>query len=437
MPHQQPNNIEPKADQRSGPYRYYVLSMLALVYAFSYMDRQILAILMEDIKLEFALNDTQLGLLSGLAFAIFYATLGLPIARLADRSNRIKIISVAITFWSVMTAITSMAGSFLQLFLVRIGVGIGEAGGSPPSHSVISDYFTPQERPLALSIYSTGPVIGSLMGLVIGGYIAQTYGWRTAFIAAGVPGIALALIVWITIREPKRLSDQPSTAGEEEQDLTLDRPGYLESMKELWDNKVYRYVNTGHLLAVGFGYSITTWLPALYLRKWELSQSEVGTIVGLTFLFGGFPGALAGGYFASKLAIHDRRWESWLPAAALVISVPLYAAAFTSDSIMAASIFFGSGVFLLQCSQGPGMAVIQSSVDSNRRAFAAAVMFFCGNMFGLGLGPLVVGMISDLNLGASEAESLAIAIWTMSLLLIPAAICYWWGGVLWGRKING
>ena len=185
-------------------YRRYVLGMLALVYVFNFTDRQILAILMQPIKEDLLLSDTQLGLLSGIAFALFYVTMGIPIARLADRYSRVNIISVSIFLWSLMTALSGLAGNFTQLLLARIGVGIGEAGCTPPAHSLLADYFARENRASALSIYSLGLPLGSVLGLMAGGWVAQIYGWRMAFFLVGLPGLVLALMVKFTIREPRR-----------------------------------------------------------------------------------------------------------------------------------------------------------------------------------------------------------------------------------------
>ena len=253
--------IEEQAEKKS-IYRWYVLGVLALTYAFSFMDRQIVSILLEDLRLEFALSDTQLGLLSGLAFALFYATLGIPIARLADRYNRINIISTAVAVWSIMTALCGSATSFVQLFLARVGVGIGEAGGGPPSHSTIADYFGPSERSFAISIYSLGATIGALMGLIMGGYVAEHYGWRMAFFVAGVPGLALAILVKLTVREPKRgAMDDPSAKPKE----APPRDSMIQSARSLFSNAIYRRVNVAHMLAVFVGYGLVSWKPALYL----------------------------------------------------------------------------------------------------------------------------------------------------------------------------
>ena len=213
-------------------YRYYVLAMLTLTYAFSVMDRQVMSILLEDLRAEFLLDDTQLGLLSGLAFALFYSVLGIPLARLADRSSRINIIAVCVAIWSVMTALCGAAQNFVQLFLGRVGVGVGEAGSSPPSHSMIADYFAPNERSLALAVVMMGASFGSLFGLVLGGFVAESYGWRMAFVAAGVPGLLLAAVLKISIREPVRGGlDAPATTP------SIARPqqmSFRATLVELW-----------------------------------------------------------------------------------------------------------------------------------------------------------------------------------------------------------
>ena len=264
-------------ESSSAVYRWYVLVMLALTAAFSFMDRQILAILLEDIRAEFTLTDLQLGLLSGVAFAIFYATLSVPIARLADRYSRVDIVSIAVGLWSGMTVLCGAATSFWSLFLARVGVGVGEAGGSAPAHSLVSDYFDKNERSFAMSIYSMGTAAGMLLGLAMGGLVAEHFGWRWAFVAAGAPGIALALIIKLTVREPLRGGmDQGETSSSSERD------SFLETFRKLWDNRSYRFVNLGYSVSVFSGSAFTTWLPTLYLRQFDLSQSQVGLIVGVS-----------------------------------------------------------------------------------------------------------------------------------------------------------
>jgi predicted MFS family arabinose efflux permease len=271
-----------------------------------------------------------------------------------------------------------------------------------------------------------GIIVGALLGLVVGGMVAEHYGWRMAFIAAGVPGVFLALLVFLTVKEPMRgQSDEHHTASAE--------LSFFESFSALWENRVYRYVTAAHVFAVFYGYAISSWLPALFLRQWDVSQGEVGGIVGLIFFAGGIPGLLGGGLLATYLAKRDPRWEAWVPAIAVLCAIPMYLLGLRSESILAASIFFGFGTFFFQFSHGPGMAVIQSSVAPNRRAFAAAVMFFASNMLGLGLGPFLVGMISDWRLADSDGGALAVALALTSFSLVFATVGYWYGGVLWGK----
>ena len=408
--------------QRSVPtvgYRNYVLFMLALSYAFSYMDRQIVSILLGDLKAEFALNDTQLGLLSGLAFALFYSTLAIPIARFADRSNRVNIISVAIALWSVVTALCGAAQNFLQLFLARIGVGVGEAGGLSPAHSVISDYFDDHGRPLALSLFSLGAAFGAMMGLVVGGQIAENYGWRWAFVVAGVPGILFAVLFKLSVREPQRGRFDSHAASS-------DREPFMDTVKQLIKNKPYLGIYVGHLLVVFTGYSISAWLPELMLRTYDASKTDVGRVIGLVFFVGTAGGMLAGGALATYFSRFDRRWQIRFPVIGLVLALPLYWLALNAASLNMAGVFFCIGLFCFNMQHGPTLAVVQSAVEPHQRATAASLVFFASNLLGLGLGPLLVGAISDaLKAQYGDATSLAIALGSAIAVSIPAIIIFY------------
>ena len=378
------------AATKSKSYRYYVLALLAMTYAFSFMDRQIVSILLGDLKAEFDLNDTQLGLLSGLAFALFYSTMALPIARLADKSNRVNIIAGAVALWSLVTALCGAVQNFWQLFLGRVGVGIGEAGGLSPAHSVLSDYFDENERALALSLYSIGIGVGAFMGLALGGYVAQEYGWRMAFIVAGLPGLILALLVWLTIKEPPR--GQMDTGKADDEAMPV-----METLKELAGNRIYRNVVLAHVLVVFTGYSFSAWLPQHILRSFpDVSQAQVGTIIGLVFLVGAVGGMLSGGlisnYFGRRFG---RGWQLRPATYGVALAVPIYIWALASDQFaVAVTLFVVGGLFIYQ-QHGPGLAVVQSSVKPSQRAFAASLNFFFSNLLGLGVGPLAVGAISD------------------------------------------
>ncbi|MEM1402927.1 MAG: MFS transporter [Pseudomonadota bacterium] len=411
-----------------GWYRHYTLVVLALIYASSFMDRQLTSILLEDLKAEFLLNDTQLGLLSGLAFALFYATLGVPIARLADRINRVNIIAVAVTIWSGMTALSAAAGSFGQLLLARVGVGVGEAGANPSSHSIISDYYSQKERPMALSIWAMGSILGSILGTVLGGYIAEHYGWRMAFLVLGIPGIALAMLLKFTVKEPLRTAAKKSADTQD-----AERRSFREVLTQFWNTPGYVHSVSAHVVAVFFGYSCSAWLPAFFLRNWDISQSEVGVIFGITLVTGGVFGLIAGGWMTAKMALRDKGWEAWVSAISLILAAPAFAIALNTESLMVASIAVGIAFFFYQCTHGPGLALVQSSVDSDVRAQAAAVMYLMSNLLALGIGPLIIGYISDLSLGSTPGESLGIAMHFGVVALIAGSVWFGYLGFLWRR----
>ena len=421
------NSLTSRSGKRSH-YRHYVLILLALTYTSSYMDRQIVAILLEDIKLEFTLSDTQLGLLSGLAFALFYSVMGIPIARLADQHNRTRIITIAVSVWSLVTALCGMVSNFWQLFLCRMGVGIGEAGGLAPAHSLISDYYAPHERSRALSIYSLGASLGMVIGLVVGGYVAQHYGWRWAFIAVGLPGLLLALLVKFTVKEPKRGALDIPAASTEKAAADNARLPMKAQLAELWQNGVYVYSTFAHVVAVFFAYSLSSWLPTLFLRKYELTQTEVGTILAGITLLGGVSGTLAGGFLSDWAARFGSKWRAHVAAYGLLLCGPLFYAAFSSDNITVASIFFTLGMFLVSWQHAPSLGLVQIVVKPRARAFAAALLFFFSNMLGLALGPLYIGGVSDFLSAEFGDNSLSVALMTGILVLPIAAFGFWRAG---------
>jgi MFS family permease len=375
-----------KANDQS---KWFVLAMLTAVYTFSFIDRQILVILAEPIKADLGLSDTQLGLLTGLAFAALYITLGLPIARLADKGNRKNIVAISLAVWSFMTAISGSATNFLQLFLARVGVGIGEAGGSPPSHSIISDYFPPKKRATALAIYSTGIYIGILLGFVIGGVIAKYYGWRIALYSIGIPGILLAVILYFTVKEP--VKGQSDTLG------TVDKtPKLMDVFKTLFRSKsfIFAALGTGFL---AFGsYGTGNFMPSFLQRVHGMDIATAGYLLGLVFGVGGGLGILLGGYLADRFGAKDLRWYLWIPMITGFASlIPLAIALFAVAIKLVIGMIFLS-VLLLGFYLAPAIAVTHSLVNARMRAFASSVLFLILNFIGLGLGPLVIGYISDL-----------------------------------------
>ncbi len=378
----------------SGLYRYYVLFVLTVVYVFNFVDRQLLVILQEPIKEELGLSDSQLGLLTGFAFALFYVVCGLPIARWADKGVRRDVISIALTVWSVMTAASGLAANYTHLLLARIGVGVGEAGGSPPAHSMISDIFSKKSRASALSVYSVGIYIGILIGFALGGWIADTFGWRLAFFVVGVPGVLLALIVRLTVREPIRGWSENSAEG------AAPAPPLSKVLRVLWTRRSFRFIALGASMQAFIIYGVGNWFPSYFLRSFETNLTLVGAWMALTSGIGGGVGSFLGGWFADRLGVKDVRWYLWLPAALVVLVVPVLAVALTTQSLYLALILTAPFNFLTAAYLGAVLAVSHNLVTARMRALTSAVLFFVLNLIGLGLGPLFVGMLSDAFAGA-------------------------------------
>lgn len=369
-------------------YKWYVLAILTIVYAFNFIDRQILVILQEPIKAELGLTDTQLGLLTGLAFAALYVILGIPIARLADISNRKNIIAASMVVWSGMTAISGMVNNFAHLMLARIGVGIGEAGCSPPAHSIISDYFPPEKRATALSIYSTGIYIGIITGYVVGGLIAKAYGWRIAFYAIGVPGILFAAFLYFAVKEPIK-------GQMDEVDLKADNPSSGEVVRTLLKKKTFILI----ALAAGFqafgNYGVGNFMPSFLQRVHGLDIATAGIVLGLSTGIGGGVGTFLGGYLADRFRARDMRWYLWIPILAGLLGILVNVIVFFSSTvpIVLVAIFLSGALTAVYL--GPAIAISHSLVNAKMRAFTSSILFFILNLIGLGLGPLVIGMVSD------------------------------------------
>ncbi|MEQ9317159.1 MAG: MFS transporter [Henriciella sp.] len=370
-------------------YRYYVLAVLTVVYVFNFVDRQLLVILQEPIKAELNLSDTQLGLLTGFAFALFYVICGIPIARWADKGNRRSIIALALTVWSVMTALCGLAANYVHLLLARVGVGVGEAGGSPPAHSMISDIFKPKNRALALSVYSIGIYIGILIGFAAGGFLAEAFSWRLAFFVVGIPGVALAALVFLTVREPIRGWSEGDKKAEEP------APPIGDVARLLWSRISFRHIALGASLQAFIIYGIGNWLPSYFLRTYELDLATIGAWMALTTGFGGGLGSFFGGYMADKFGAKDVRWYLWVPAILTSLLVPVQLAILLSGSVYFALIMTAPFHFLSAAYLGAVLAVSHNLVSGRMRALTSAVLFFVLNLIGLGLGPVIVGFLSD------------------------------------------
>jgi len=372
-------------------YRKYVLGLLLVVYTFNYLDRQILSILLEPIKHDLQLSDTALGFLTGIVFALFYATLGVPIAMFADRANRKKIIGVALAIWSGMTALSGTATSFLQLAFFRIGVGVGEAGGSPPAYSLLSDYFPPEKRSTALGIYSLGVPFGILFGFLIGSQVYELVGWRAAFFVVGIPGVLLAFLVWFTVKEPPRGHSEvvaPSAAD-------ADAPSFMDTVRFIMKRKTLVHAIAGATLISFTGYGFVTWAAAFLIRTHGMSVGDVGLYLSMILgIFGGM-GTFSGGYFADKLQKRDPRWQAWVVAIPSFVTAPFGVAMFLVDSKAAALILMTGPAITGSLFLGPSLAMVQNLVQVRMRAVAGAFFLFVLNLIAMGGGPQFIGIMSD------------------------------------------
>ncbi|UFH57207.1 MFS transporter [Spirosoma sp. KNUC1025] len=396
-------------EEVSSLYPNYVLAMLTLVYVFNFVDRQLLVILQESIKKELQLSDTQLGMLSGFTFALFYVTLGIPIARYADKTNRRNIVAASLGIWSLMTASSGLVRNFGQLLLARIGVGVGEAGGSPPAHAMISDYFPPEKRSTALAIYSTGIYFGVLTGFLMGGYLNQHLGWRTAFFALGIPGVVFSVLFYASVKEPRRgATDGNGTSVAESSSLR-------EVLTRLYATRTFVYLAMATGLHVFCIYGLLNWAPSFLARIHKMTNSEIGALLGPIFGIGGAVGSFAGGYLTDYFGKIDKRWYLKIPALAIMISIPCAAGALFLPNTFYSVLCLGLTASLHSTYLGPAIAVSHSLVPASMRALTSAILFFVLNFIGLGFGPLVVGMISDGLTPSLGAEALR---WAMSIIIV-------------------
>lgn len=386
----QTENLNDVATQANKQGRTYILCILLLVYTFNFIDRQILVILQEGIKADLGLSDMQLGLLTGFSFAIFYVTAGIPIANWADRSNRRNIMAGALTIWSGMTALSGMVTNYAQLVAARVGVGIGEAGCSPPAHSMISDMYERKERATALSIYSTGIYLGIFAGFLIGGYVQEIYGWRMTFLIVGIPGILLALLMQLTVREPLRRRHR-----DDQGDNQTDKPPMIQTMRAIWRIRSFRYTAFGCAMAGFVAYGTGNFAPSYLARSHGMTPGEIGLVLSLITGGGGMAGTFLGGYLTDKFGAHDKRWYQWLPAVGGIISLPLYLIAYLSGDITYVLAALILAILVSTVYLGPSIACAHMVVSPSQRAMASALLFFVLNLIGLGLGPVVIGAVSD------------------------------------------
>ncbi len=395
----------------SESYKQSVLWLLVLAYTFNFIDRTIIATIGQAIKVDLKLTDTELGLLGGLAFALLYTTLGIPIARLAERHSRINIITIAIIIWSGFTALCGTATSFLQLLLFRVGVGVGEAGLSPPAHSLISDYFEPKKRASALSIYSFGIPLGTMFGAVAGGWIAQNLDWRMAFMLVGLPGIIVAILLKIFVKEPPRgYSDamMAQAAADEAADLAglaradeapavhASPPSIMAVAKRIFGKWGFFHMVAGITVASFASYGTGQYSAPYFIRMFGLDLATVGLIFGVVGGIAAGIGTLMGGFLTDWAAKKSGRWYALVPAFGLLIACPLYILVYTRDDWkLAAGLLLIPGIFHYTY-LGPTFGVIQNAVSLRMRATATALLFFVLNLIALGFGPPFCGWCIDM-----------------------------------------
>ena len=416
------------SEQRVGLYPYFVLLILGLIYAFNYLDRQIVAILAEPIKADLNLTDTQIGLLSGFAFAVFYTSFGIPVAWMADRVNRVRVVAVACVVWSVFTGVCGLATNFVQLLFARVGVGIGEAGGAAPSMSIISDYFPPHRRGGAIAIWSLGVPLGATVGVALGGWAAAQFGWRTAFFVVAAPGVLLSLILWLFVREPARGrfdGPLPEVAGP--------GPSIVQCVRDFLRDQTLSL-----LLLAAAAYSFVfnafaAWAPALLMRAKGATMGDIATwysiVIGISMAIGMF----LSGHLADRFARTNPSAYAMIPAWALGIGVPFFVIGVMADNWYIALIFLTIPMAMNMMFVAPGMAIVQNLAPPGQRGVSAAILLFVINLVGMGMGPLYIGMTSDWLAGRfGAAQGLEYAMLSLAPFYPVAVITL----VLVGRSLH-
>lgn len=391
----------PKA---STGYSYFVVWFLAVVYVLNFLDRQIVSILGKDISAELHLTKTQFGLLGGTSFALLYTTCGIGVAYLADRVSRKWIIAMACAIWSVFTALCGTAQNFTQLLLYRMGVGFGEAGGSPPSYSLISDYFPAERRGTALAIYSLGVPVGSMLGAFLGGKLALAYGWRTAFFVVAAPGIVLAILMLLTVREPKRGGlDVPLDGASDHPPA----PPILTAIRSFFGNRTLLLTAISSAMSAFVGYAGLVWNPQFLEGVKQMAAADVATYYALALGATGIVGTLASGWLVDRLGKKDRRWFAWVPAIAFSLSIPFWFGLLWAPTWQIAMLFLLGPMLMNQTYLAPAITVAQNAVPPAQRTMTGAIMLFVLNLVGLGVGPVYVGWIADKMEPAHGDQALA------------------------------
>jgi predicted MFS family arabinose efflux permease len=396
--------------------------VLAVVYMFNFIDRQILAILLPAIRDEFQVGDTVLGLLAGTAFALFYISLGVPVAQLADRVNRRNLIAWAVAIWSGMTIVSGFAANIWQLALARVGVGIGEAGCSPPAHSMIADLYPPEKRSTAMGFYTLGISAGIMLAYLAGGWVAQNIGWRAAFLIVGAPGLLLALIVRFTLAEPQRgASENRTDSG--------NSPGLLAVARFLLARRSFSYLAIGAGLSSFVGYAVINFMPSFVVRSFDIEIVSLGLWLGLIYGIAGGTGFFMGGFLADHIGRNGHRRALRFIASSMLVAVAFYAAVFLSTSVYWCLLLFVVPNLAANVYLAPVLSQTQSLVSLRMRAVASSLILLIINVIGLAMGSPITGMISDLLEPGYGLDSMRYSLLLVSAILLPlAAWCFYRAG---------
>lgn len=416
---------EPAIAPPSRARAHLVLAVLFLVYVFNFVDRQILGILIGPIKADLGVSDTAIGLLSGFTFAVFYTLAGIPIARFSDRGSRRGVIAFSLALWSLMTAATGLAQNFFQLVLTRIGVGVGEAGGSPPSHSLLSDYFPPERRATALALFGNGVYVGAGLAYLLGGWVVTHFDWRTAYLAVGLAGLPLALLVLATVAElPRGLWERLAGAAPR---TPPPQPSFTASVREIFAKPSFGWLVAASCWQSLAGYGILTWGAEFLVRVHGLSRMQIGVWMGTILLVGGCAGVSLGGWLSDRLGARDPRWYLLLPACVAVLCLPFALLFLLLPTPFAALAAFAPYYAISNMYVGPLWATAQNLARPELRATASALLLFILNLVGLGLGPLVVGALNDALAPRFGAGAIR---WSLLAVVLSggiAALFYWRG----------
>ena len=422
-------NDATEASAPSARYRYVVLAMLILAYTFNFLDRQILGILKEPIKRDLGLTDTQLGLMGGLAFAMLYSTLAVPIAWLADRVSRTWIMTAALALWSGFTMVCGAATGFWSLFLARVGVGFGEAGGVAPAYSLVSDYFPKEQRARALAAYSFGIPLGSALGLFFGGLIAAYVDWRWAFFVVGGAGVLLAPIFKLVVKDPVRGAFDGATAAAPQ----AAAPAFMTVVRTVLPKPTFWLLAIGAACSSVCGYGVAFWLPSFFIRSLGLTLAQTSIYYGLIQFIGGIAGIWLGGAIADRLGKKDRGAYALTPAICFLVGLPIFLLAMNTSSLVWAFVLFLVPTGLNLAWLGPVVTAVQHLAPANMRSTTSSLFLLVNNLFGIAVGLWIFGYLSDLLAPAYGNESMRWAIYYGSSFYLLAALLLWLASKRLGR----